>query len=63
MYDFFVLGQIPGTGLVITFWMWAQVTALLVTLLAWMAYRRHLEVVNYNIPTISTEPGTLATAQ
>lgn len=62
MYSFFVLGQIPGTDFVITFMMWVQLAALLTTLLVWMTYRRRQEFKRYNVPTISSEPGTLAAA-
>ena len=62
MYSFFVLGQVPGTGLVITFTMWAELAALLFTLLVWIGYRRRREFRTYNIPTISAEPGSLQTA-
>lgn len=62
MYSFFVLGQIPGTDFVITFWIWAELAALLTMLLVWGAYRRHRDFVEYNIPTISGEPNSLQTA-
>ncbi len=61
MYSFFILGQIPGTDVVLTFWMWMELAALLVTLLAWMAYRRHLAFASYRVPTISNESDNLVT--
>jgi hypothetical protein len=62
MNDFFVLGQIPGTGLIITFTMWMQMAALLVTLLIWAAYRRRREFMDYTIPTISQESAAFKTS-
>ena len=62
MYSFFILGQVPGTDMVISFWMWAEMAALLTMLLVWITYRRHLAVINYSLPTISPEIGTFQTA-
>lgn len=40
MYSFFVLGQIPGTDIIITFSMWAQLAALVAACGLWMYVRR-----------------------
>jgi hypothetical protein len=61
MNSFFILGQVPGTGFVISFWMWVEMAALLSTLLIWIAYRRHKEVVDYLISK-RDETSTLQTA-
>lgn len=62
MNDFFVLGQVPGTDIIITFTMWMQLAALLVSLLVWAAYRRRREFLSYSIPTISQEKSSLSTS-
>mgnify|MGYP003618815008 FL=1 len=42
MYDIMVLGQIPGTNLVIDFTMWLQLMALLIAVTLYVsAHRRH----------------------
>ena len=42
VYDILVLGQIPGTNLVIDFTMWLQLMALLIAVIFYVsAHRRH----------------------
>jgi len=42
VYDIMVLGQIPGTNLVIDFTMWLQLMALLIAVMLYVAvHRRH----------------------
>lgn len=55
MYSFFVLGQIPGTEIVITFTMWMQLFAILLALTILFFVRRSQALKNYTTPTISSE--------
>lgn len=58
MYNFFVLGQIPGTSIVITFVMWIELCALMSVLAFWALYVRKRPATKHTIilePTISAE--------
>jgi hypothetical protein len=55
MYSFFVLGQIPGTSITISFTMWLSLSLLAAgTYLALRLHRRRL-ITNTALPTISGE--------
>lgn len=55
MYSFFVLGQIPGTGLTISFSVWLILCLLAGTAYLWVRlHRRKLEDLTTS-PTISTD--------
>ncbi len=60
MYNFFVLGQIPGTSITITFTMWAELVAVAIVLFAWMRLRRNHQLANPMLqPTIGDNENTL----
>lgn len=61
MYSFFVLGQIPGTGIVISFTMWLQAMLAVTLIVAYVKYRRHLSTTHNMVPTISNDD--IATAR
>ena len=56
MYDFFVLGQIPGTSIIITFTMWMQLFAVVSAIALLIYIRRAHTTKDYVPPTISAEP-------
>ena len=39
MYSFLVLGQVPGTGIVITFTMWLELIAAVLITITWAVLR------------------------
>lgn len=60
MYNFFVLGQIPGTNITITFTMWAELFAIAIVLFAWMHLRRNQRIASPMLqPTIGDNENTL----
>ena len=59
MYEFFILGQVPGTSLVINFVMWIELAALATTLGFWAYYRRQRAMHSYDMPIISNDQTTL----
>ena len=56
MYSFFVLGQIPGTSIIITFTMWMQLFAALFVTGMLIYLRRTHGLRNYFPPTIGSDP-------
>jgi hypothetical protein len=58
MQDFFVLGQIPGTSIIISFTMWMQLFAIVLAIAVLISVRRSQAVKKYSRPTISNEPVT-----
>jgi len=58
MYSFFILGQVPGTAVTITFTMWLQLCALIIGLLALYRVQLNRTITYYMPPTISYEVGS-----
>jgi hypothetical protein len=54
MYSFFILGQIPGTNITISFTMWAQLCAVLLLAVLVIRFRRHQAAERLE-PTIGNE--------
>lgn len=59
MYSFFVLGQVPGTSITITFTMWMELCAAAVMVTLWLYVRhRNTESTSELQPTIGNDEAT-----
>lgn len=58
MYSFFVLGQIPGTSITISFTMWLMLSLLAVTLYFGVRYTRQRPQAFSLDPTIGSDDQT-----
>lgn len=55
MYSFFVLGQIPGTSITISFSAWLTLCLLAATSYLWVHVHRRKPAAQTSSPTISTD--------
>jgi membrane protein implicated in regulation of membrane protease activity len=59
MYSFFVLGQVPGTGITISFTMWLMLSLVAATLYIGLRYRKQREQTFSLDPTIAADEQTV----
>jgi hypothetical protein len=55
MYSFFILGQVPGTNIVISFTMWVVLAAALLLLTLWLHLKNRTIAMTTLEPTISAD--------
>jgi len=57
MYHFFILGQVPGTNIIISFSMWMLLAAAVLSLLLWVRLKRRSTEPFTLEPTIGSDDG------